>query len=190
MEEISIKDIDKINLKGKVIAFPTDTVYGVGALIDDLDAIHKIYELKHRDYHKPLAILIGSFDIDKYVLNNNGLAKEITNKYWPGALTVIYKKKDTINDLISANLDTVGLRMPNSKIALTLLKHFGPLATTSVNISGSTPLNNKKDIIENFDGLIDYIISEEEGSSNVSSSVIEVKEDGKINVIRAGEIKL
>ena len=67
MEKILVNDIDKIDLKGKVIAFPTDTVYGVGCIIGDISAIHKIYDLKKRDYSKPLAVLSPNANIDKYV---------------------------------------------------------------------------------------------------------------------------
>ena len=69
MDVISVYDLINKDIRGKVICFPTDTVYGVGALIDDIDAIKKIYNLKNRDYSKPLAILTGTKDIDRYVMN-------------------------------------------------------------------------------------------------------------------------
>ena len=178
-----------LDLKSKVIAFPTDTVYGVGALIGDIDAISKIYELKKRDYSKPLAILVDEKDVSKYAYNFEGKVKEIAYKYWPGALTIILKKKEIISDFVTSNLDTVGLRMPNSNIALKLTSQFGPLATTSVNISGSSPINNKDEIIKYFKDYIDYIIKEEEPSSNKSSSVIRVLDNGEIEVLRKGDIE-
>ncbi len=189
MEKILISDLDKINLKGKVIAFPTDTVYGVGACIDDLDAIKKIYEIKNRDFSKPLAILTPTSNIDKYVLGINKETKELMDKYWPGALTLIFKKTNLINDLITSSLDTVGFRMPNSKVALSVLNHFGIMATTSINISGSAPLNNIIDIEKEFKDKIDYLIIDEEKTSNVSSTVLSII-DEEIKVLRQGQIEV
>lgn len=187
MEKIKINDIDKIDLKGKVIVFPTDTVYGIGTKIDDFEGLKKIYAIKERSYNKPLAVLTPDFNIDKYVLNINPVAKELMREYWPGALTIIYKKSQLVNDLVSACLDTVGFRMPNSKIALKVLKQFGVMATTSINISGEEPLNDVNDIINAFEDKIDYIVMDQELQSKVSSTVISVNEDG-IRVLRQGSV--
>ena len=187
MDVISVYDLINKDIRGKVICFPTDTVYGVGALIDDIEAIKKIYNLKNRDYSKPLAILTGTKDIDRYVMNISKDAKQLMDKYWPGALTLVFKKTNLIPDIVTSNLNTVGLRMPNSSIALMLLEKFGLLATTSINISGDRPLNNKEDIIKQFGNDIDYLVMETQTSSNVSSSIIDVTEKN-IKVIRQGDI--
>ena len=94
------------------------------------------------------------------------------DKYWPGALTLIFKKSNLISDKVTSNFDTVGLRMPNSNIALQILNHFGLMATTSVNISGSAPLNNIEDIKKYFSDEIDYLVIDEEKTSNVSSRTV------------------
>ncbi len=189
MEKITINDLDKIDLKNKVIVFPTDTVYGVGCMIEDIDAVHRIYELKNRDYSKPLAILTPNANIEKYVKNISPKAKELMNKYWPGALTIIYEKTDLINDVVTSNLKTVGFRMPNSKIALAVLNRFGIMATTSINISGMPPLNNKEDIIKEFKNKIDYIVMDDEVSSDVSSTVVDLSQND-IKILRQGSIKI
>ena len=189
MEKISINNLNNIDLKGKIIAFPTDTVFGVGCMVDDLEAIKKIYEMKNRDYSKPLAILCPNKDINKYVLNISDLANELMEKYWPGALTIIFKKSSLINDLVSSNLDTVGFRMPNSKIALSVLNHFGIMATTSVNISGSAALNTSEEIEKEFSSFIDYMLIEEESLSCNSSTVVDASGE-EIKILRQGDIKL
>ena len=182
--------LTKKELKNKIIAFPTDTVFGVGALIDDLVAIDKIYELKHRDYSKPLAILASSIDdIIPYVKEVNEEVKEIMNKYWPGALTIIFNKNENVSDKITAGFKTIAFRIPNCKISLDILKQTGPLATTSVNISGNTPLNDYKEINKYFGNNIDFIVSENVSSSNVSSTIIDVTSN-EIKVIRQGQIKI
>ncbi len=189
MDEITLKQLLQLDITGKVICFPTDTVYGVGAKIDDVEAINKIYHLKHRDTSKPLAVLTGTKDIDQYVLNVSEKAKQLINQYWPGALTLIFKKSNLISDKVTSNLDSVGLRMPNSQIALQILNHFGLLATTSVNISGSEPLNSIEEIKKYFSNEIDYIIIDKEKTSNVSSTVVNVQ-TAEFKIIRQGDIQI
>ena len=111
------------------------------------------------------------------------------DKYWPGALTLIFKKSNIISDKVTSGFDTVGLRMPNSNIALQLLNHFGLMATTSVNISGTEPLNNIEDIIKYFKDEIDYLVIDQEKTSNVSSTVIDVTSNN-YRILRQGDIKL
>ena len=182
--------LTKEEIKNKIIAFPTDTVFGVGALIDDLEAIDKIYELKHRDYSKPLAILASSIDdIIPYVKEVTEDVKEIMNKYWPGALTIIFNKNENVSDKITAGFKTIAFRIPNCKISLDILKQTGPLATTSVNISGNTPLNDYQEINKYFGYNIDFIVSENVSSSNISSTIIDVTSN-EIKIIRQGQIKI
>jgi len=189
VEKVTVEELLTKDLKGKVVVFPTDTVYGVGCLVDDLNAIHKIYELKERDYSKPLAILAGSKDISKYVKTITKEAQDLMNKYWPGALTVVMKKSQLIPDLVTSNLDTVGFRMPKSDIALKILNHFGIMATTSINKSGQPPLNDCKLIEENFASKIDYLVIDKEETSNVSSTVLDCTTE-VIKVLRQGNIQI
>lgn len=186
----NIQTLEKETLRGKIIAFPTDTVFGVGALIDDFAAIEKIYKLKNRDYSKPLAILAASVeDIIPYVEKISNEVLDIMKKHWPGALTIIFKKSYLVSDLVTSNLDTIAFRIPNSDTALEVLRKMGPLATTSVNISGNVPINDYFEIDEKFGKNIDYIICKNESSSNISSTIIDVS-GGTIKVIRQGEVKV
>ena len=188
-----IKDLNKLtkeDLIGKIICFPTDTVYGVGCILGDTKALNKIYELKNRDLSKPLAILVpNSESITPYIKECPIIAKEYMTKYWPGALTIIFNKKDNCCDEFTRGLSTIGFRMPNSKIALTVLEKFGPLATTSVNISNNPPLNKLEDIVKYFGNKIDYIIEDKEIVSEVSSTIIDVSKETPI-ILRQGDIKL
>lgn len=188
-----IKDLNNLkkeDLIGKIICFPTDTVYGVGCILGDEEALDKIYELKNRDLSKPLAILVpNSESIKDYVKDIPNVAKEYISKYWPGALTIIFNKKDGVCDNFTRGLPTIGFRMPNSKVALEVLKKFGPLATTSVNISNNPPINNLEEIIEYFKDKIDYIIEDKEDVSKISSTIVDVSKD-KVVILRQGDIKL
>lgn len=187
MEKIRISDLDKIDLKSKVIVFPTDTVYGLGCMIDDIDAIKKIYEIKERDYSKPLAVLTPNINISKYVLNINDKAYSLMEKYWPGALTIIFKKSELINNMVTSSLSTVGFRMPDSKIALAVLNKFGVMCTTSVNKSGCKPLNDIYEIEKEFGDKIDYLVVDKCELSSISSTVIDLTTND-IKVLRQGDI--
>lgn len=188
-----LKDINKLtkeDLIGKIICFPTDTVYGVGCILGDDVALEKIYELKNRDLSKPLAILVpDSKSIMPFIKECPSIARDYIDKHWPGALTIIFNKKECICDNFTKGLPTIGFRMPNSKVALTVLNKFGPLATTSVNISNNPPINNLEDIIKYFGDQIDYIIEDKEVVSEVSSTIVDISK-GKPIILRQGDIKL
>lgn len=189
MERIRLNDflqLEKQDLKGKVICFPTDTVYGLGAMIDDVEAIDKIFEIKGRDFIKPLANLIGEIkSMDMYIVNLPVFIEDIINKYWPGPLTIIFEKKEEVK--IKNNFKTISFRMPNSSISLPILKKFGPFATTSVNKSGEKEISNLKEIEDHFASVIDYLIIDEAILSNIPSTVIDITK-GKIEVLRKGVI--
>lgn len=186
MIKITVEELIKLtkeDIKGKVIVFPTDTVYGIGSMIDDKEGVSKIYNLKHRDKNKPLANLAYSSEqIKEYVNIPNPKTLELM-KLWPGALTIIFNKKHIYNN----ELPSIAFRIPNSNTALTILKHFGVMAVTSMNLSGSEPLNNIDDIIKNFENEIDYLVIDEEKHSNISSTIIDVTKDPFV-VLRKGEI--
>lgn len=178
------------NLNGKVIAFPTDTVYGVGCLIEDEDSLKRIYSLKERDYDKPLAILVGTIEqaisLVKYLPEN---AVELIMKHWPGALTIVCKKSEEVPAFLNPSFKTIGIRMPKSETALSILRKYGPMAVTSVNKSGEEALNSYQEIFDNYQNKIDFIVEDDEKSSNVSSTVVEVDNE-YIRVIREGDIKI
>ena len=183
-------EISKNDLIGKIVAFPTDTVYGVGALIDDLEGINKIYELKHRDPSKPLAILAPNIEsILPYIDYPRLEVFDLMNKYWPGALTIIFKKNTQNKVVFNEELSTIAFRIPASNTALNILKKYGPMATTSVNISGNAPINTYDEINEYFSDQIDYIIESDETLSCVSSTIIDATKYPYV-VIRQGSIKL
>lgn len=182
--------LTKEQLKGKIICFPTDTVYGVGCLIEDEEALDKIYKLKHRDPNKPLAILVGDpIDIKPYVKEYPQNVTSWIDKYWPGALTIIFNKKENICDNVVKGKSTIGFRMPNSNIALKILKQFGPMATTSVNISNQPPLNDLNEIKSEFGNQIDYYISDIEIVSKISSTIVDISKE-PYQILRQGDIKI
>ncbi|MBQ8292982.1 MAG: threonylcarbamoyl-AMP synthase [Bacilli bacterium] len=188
MIKITANDLIKLSkeeILGKVIVFPTDTVYGIGALAKDEEAINKIYNLKHRDKTKPLAYLSGNKeDIMPYIQITYQNTMELMN-YWPGALTLIFKKE---KDLVEKDaLPTIGFRIPDSKCALKILNHFGIMAVTSMNLSGSAPLNDLESIEENFKDEIDYLVIDEEIQSKTSSTILDIS-TSEVKILRKGDL--
>lgn len=180
--------IPKEELVGKIICFPTDTVYGVAAMFNDKEAAEKIYQLKERDIHKALPVLAGNLDdVLKYVEIPNPKVTEIMKEYWPGALTIIFNKKNDVKYLVNEEFKTIGFRIPNSLVARTILNKYGPFLTTSVNLSGSLPLNSYEEITKHFGDRIDYIIEDVETTSNVSSTVVDATSH-PFRILRQGDI--
>ena len=170
----------------KVIIFPTDTVYGIGTPIFDLDGIKRIYSIKNRPLDKPLACLCSDINQIDSIAYLNDKARLLIKRYLPGALTIILKCKDIVYNKIG--YETIGVRIPNNEIALNILKENGPMLTTSVNDSGCVPLNEYDMIYDKYNGVVDYIYNTDSNSSNVSSTVIMCIDD-ELRLIREGEIK-
>ncbi len=175
----------KLN-KGDVIIFPTDTVYGIGGRISDIDALNRIYDIKKRGKDKRLAVLCHDInDIEKIAVLNDK-ARKLINEYMPGALTIILKSKEEFrNEYI---FETVGVRIPNHELTLRILKENGPMATSSVNVSGNAPLNDYVEIMKHFASEVLYVYPNAYVPSKVSSTIIDLSNE-ECTLIREGDIK-
>ena len=154
---IRYSEMLKEDLRGKLIIFPTDTVYGVGCLYDDLVAIERIFWLKERDFSKPLAVLAGDMNQVATLVHMNDDIIRLGATHWPGALTLVGSKKEIVPDLATAHRQTVGIRIPNHEIALGLLRHYGPLVTTSINRSTEPALVRFCDVLT-YEKQVDFVI--------------------------------
>lgn len=172
----------------KILIFPTDTVYGIGCSIFDREGIEKIYEIKHRPKDKPLACLCANMEqIDKIAYLND-IVRKIIDVFMPGALTLILKAKENVKEI--TGFDTIGVRIPNSKIALKILIENGAMLTTSVNESGKMSLNDYNQIVDEYGKLVDKVYKPNgEKSSNKASTVLSII-NGEIKILREGEITL
>jgi L-threonylcarbamoyladenylate synthase len=159
---------------GGVIAFPTETVYGIGALLNDKKAIARIFEIKKRPRTKPLQVLVASLAEAKKLGTFNKQALELAEKGWPGPLTIIVKKKMTVPKIVTGGKATVGLRLPDHKLALELIKLCGPLVATSANEAGAKPALTARQVKKRLPQL-DYILSGRAGSGK-PSTVVETTE--------------
>lgn len=170
-------------LEGKVIVFPTDTVYGIGCLYKDEKSIHRIYEIKHRDYDKPMVILCANLAQVKTLIKDGQVIPDRLKKHWPGKLTIIFFKNELVYDIITSGRDTVGIRIPGNRISLALLEKFGPMVVTSLNLSNEPPVLTFEDA-KTFEHLVDYVIE----GGDLDSKPSTVYDLTQNKVLRQGDI--
>jgi len=175
--------------KGGLVAFPTDTVYGVGTLVFDGPAVESIYRAKDRPIEKAIPVLIGDAeDMEKVGMNIPETAYRLATRFWPGPLTVVIPKKPTLPESVSATA-TVGVRVPDHEVARTLLRAAGPMAVTSANISGQPSPSTAEEVFAQLGGRIDLIIDGGKTPGGVPSTVIDCTEND-LKILRAGPISL
>lgn len=175
--------------EGKLVIFPTETVYGIGANALLSDSVDSIFKAKGRANDNPLIVHISDFDMLKdLVYEPNEIERKLMDAFMPGPFTIILKKKDIIPANVSANLDTVGIRMPDNKISYELIKKAAvPVAAPSANISSRPSGTNIEDIKDEFDGKVDYIIDGGDTKIGVESTVLKVI-DNIPTILRPGAI--
>jgi L-threonylcarbamoyladenylate synthase len=171
-----IKAAAKLIKSGGTVVFPTETVYGLGANALDGDAVKKIFAAKGRPSDNPLIVHIADFlKAEELVKEIPQKAKILAEKFCPGPLTMIFKKRDCIPDEVSAGLDTVGIRIPKDKIAREFLQECNvPVAAPSANISGRPSPTSFKHVAEDMNGRVDGIIRGEDSAVGVESTVIDM----------------
>jgi len=193
-ENINLDDIQMIckSLKlGKICVLPTDTVYGIGASIENLNAIEKLYKVKNRDKSNRINILISSKDMaKKYVKNYNLVADKLINKFWPGALTIVFKKNDNVPNEITAGTDTVGIRMCDNVVTNKIIEKLNvPLAVPSANKSNRPSGTNIFDIMSDFSDDIDIYIDYGNSKIGIESTIVEINDDNEsVKILRKGKI--
>lgn len=185
-----IEEAGKVIRNGGTVAFPTETVYGLGANALDDEAVKKIFIAKGRPQDNPLIIHVSTKEISELVKDVPEVAQKIIDKFWPGPLTVILEKKDIIPNVTSANLNTIGIRMPNSEIALKLIELAErPIAAPSANISGRPSPTEVERCVEDLNERVDYIIGGESSDIGVESTIVDCTVNPPL-VLRPGGITL
>ncbi len=193
LSEENRKIINETLKRGGIVAYVTDTVWGVGCLPDNKIGVEKIYELKHRDTSKPLILMADKVEnLFPYIKNVCSKAQNYMKKFFPGALTLVFEKSEKTPNFVTSGKETVGVRVPKNEIFQKLcdIIEGHVLATTSANLSGEQPAMNYKEAVEKIGGLVDIIIEDEyEQATGEPSTVAMVTEDNTI-VFRQGKIKL
>jgi len=186
VEKENINEVIDLLNHDEVVAFPTETVFGLGVKFSHLEALEKIYEIKHRSHSKAISLMIyDPKDIEKYAYVNEN-AQKLIDHFMPGMITLVLKKKSILSDDFTAGYDTIGIRIPDDPFVLKLLKEVGPMLVTSANISGQETLLNDQEVYKQFKGKIKIIVKGK-CKNTLASTVIKVDED--VTILRQGCIQ-
>lgn len=187
--EESIKSISSTIARGGVIAFRTDTFYGLGADPFNHNAVLKIKNLKGRDDHKPILIVISDRDqVDRFVVRQSAICDQLSQQFWPGPLTIVSEAKPEVPFEITEGSQTVGLRLPaDDDVRALVAACGGALTATSANPSGKLPAKTAIQVAEYFGESLDLIVDGGAANSDQPSTVISVR-DSQATLIREGVI--
>ncbi|MBR2788227.1 MAG: threonylcarbamoyl-AMP synthase [Erysipelotrichaceae bacterium] len=192
MKTIKYSKMDKKRIitqmmQGGIIAFPTDTVFGLGCIMDE-EAMKKIYVAKGRDFNKPLPMMCDSLAMIRKVALLTSNAEKIIERFTPGALTVVLNKKEEIPAYVSQGNKTIAIRVPDDNWILDLIKQIGrPIMVTSANISNAGSLLKWEDVYASMKGKIDGIVCED-ARGDKASTIVDLTEN--IKIFREGPISL
>ncbi len=191
IDETKINEISNAIKEGKIIIFPTDTVYGIGTNAYDENACKKIYEIKRRPSYKPLIVLISDISmIENLVESISPMERKLIEKFWPGSLTIKFKKrKNALPDIIAEGNEYLGIRLIKNGLIYNIIEKAGvPIVAPSANLSGHPTGIKIENIIEELGGKVDYILDCGDYKSDETSTIVQVV-DEKVVVIREGKIK-
>jgi L-threonylcarbamoyladenylate synthase len=174
---------------GGLVAFPTDTVYGLAALPFKEEYVEGLFSAKGRNNTRAIAILIGDYEDLKQVVDEfDATSSRLAHHFWPGPLTLIVPKLAGLPEAISPDR-TIGVRMPDHPVALALLRKIGPLAVTSANISGQENANSAEEVYKQLNGRVHLILDGGRTSGGIPSTVVNCTSSPP-TILREGPISL
>jgi L-threonylcarbamoyladenylate synthase len=182
-----IKDAAKRLQNGQIVAFPTETVYGLGASVSDLHAIARVFEAKQRPSFDPLIVHVADIDGARVVTDGfSATARRLAERFWPGPMTLVLRKTEAVPDLVTSGLPGVGIRIPQHPVAQQLLAEVGgPVAAPSANPFGGVSPTTAEHVQQGLNGRIDAILDGGACSVGLESTVISLMGDTPV-VLRLG----
>ncbi len=186
---IALRHAQDILHNGGLVAFPTDTVYGLAALPFQAEFVERLYIAKGRNSERSIAVLLGEQSQLKLIAKDMGeMALRLADHFWPGPLTLIVPRLEMLPDVLTPT-PTVGVRIPDHPLALSLLRQAGPLAVTSANLSGHSNCNSAQEVLEQLDGRIHLILDGGQTTGGVPSTVVDCTGKEPV-VLREGPVKM
>ncbi len=184
-----IEEAAHILRQGRLVAFPTETVYGIGAHALDVEAVSDIYKAKGRPSDNPLIVHVAHVkDVEKYAKHIGDKARVLMEHFWPGPLTLVFEKNDIIPEHITGGLSTVAIRIPAHPIARSIIEKAGlPIAAPSANISGRPSPTTGQHVVHDLQGKVDMIIDGGNSEIGLESTVVDVTESTP-TILRPGGI--
>jgi L-threonylcarbamoyladenylate synthase len=177
--------------QGGIVAFPTETYYGLAVDPDCAVAVNKLYRVKKRQKDKPLLVLIEKMEqLETVAQEVPPVYLPLIKKYWPGPLTLVFQAQKNINQLITGNTGTVGVRISPHPIAQELVRLMEkPITATSANISGFSPARSSQEVFEMFGDTVDYVVDGGKTKAGLCSTILGIRR-GRLFIIRHGQIDL
>ncbi|UCD09625.1 MAG: threonylcarbamoyl-AMP synthase [Dehalococcoidales bacterium] len=187
--KIKIEEGIKILKRGGIVAYPTDTVYGLGACADNYQAVKRIYEVKNRPMDMPLPLLVSDTSwIERLTPSISETAQKLIDSFMPGALTLVMKKADSVPDIISGGKETIALRIPGHPVTIALIKGIeSPLIGTSANLSGNNSALTADEVRSQLGDEIDYILDAGRCPGGIESTILDLTREIPV-VLREGAI--
>lgn len=185
-----LRDAANYILEGHVIAFPTDTIYGLGCDVFNEEAVDVLYSLKERPKDKPINVLISEFNqVYDVAKNIKPLFFELAERFWPGGLTIVVEKNSSVPKNVTSNLETIGVRMPASNIVQELINlTHTPLAATSANITEQPDSKTAKTVLNYFEGKIPCVIDGGPTEIGKPSTILDITGRKIPRIIRSGAV--
>lgn len=189
VENLNIDKLAKEIKKGKIVVFPTSTIYGIGTNAFDKEAVKRIFEIKKRDKNKSLIVLISNYNmLDKIANPLNDIEKKLVEKFWPGSLTLILDKKEIVLNEVTAFKNTVAVRYDSCQLVNKIIdKAQVPIVAPSANISNEKYITDIKDLSNKLFDSVDYVIDAGKLQSDKESTIVRV-EDNSVIILRLGKI--
>ncbi len=174
---------------GGLVAFPTDTVYGLAAPAFHEAGIERLFVAKGRNHTKAIALLLGELDqLDQVAVHISLAARQLAARFWPGPLTLVLHRHPSVPEILSPE-PTIGVRIPDHPDALALLRQSGPLAVTSANLSGSASTRSAQEVLAQLKGRVHLVLDGGLTPGGVPSTVVDCTTD-EIKVLRPGPLSL
>jgi L-threonylcarbamoyladenylate synthase len=173
---------------GGIVALPTDTVYGLVAVAADRAAVERVYEVKARDPKQPLPLFVASAVQAELIADVDDVVRRLMQRFWPGALTIVLRKKQAYETRAAAGGDSVGVRTPADAVLRELASQLGPLTGTSANIAGREECHTAADVRAQLGDAVDLIVDAPIDATGRPSTVVDCTEPGRVRVLREGAI--
>ncbi len=173
---------------GGIVALPTDTVYGLVAVAADRAAVERVYEAKLRDPWQPMPIFVATVEQAQLIADVNDVARRLMQRYWPGALTIVLRKKPSYETRAAAGGETIGLRAPGDPVLRELASQLGPLTGTSANIAGREECHTADEVQSQLGDAVDLIVEAPVDATGRPSTIVDCTDAARVRVVRDGAI--
>lgn len=183
------RNADEIIRRGGIVAFKTDTFYGLGVDPRNESAVKALVELKGREAGKPILVIVSDAEqIDRFITHRSAIFDEVAARFWPGPLTLVGEARDDLPEELTAGIGTIGVRLPNDEAVLELVRTCGgALTATSANVSGAPPARSVSEVQQQFPSGIDLIIDGGEVTVTEPSTVLDLSSNVP-RLIREGAV--